>query len=153
MAIRHGMGKPGAAIRLIGLVVLSLLMMGDAFADPVAKVVKLTGEVTLTHNGSDRAVTVDTALNVGDVVKTGARARLRLKFIDGSILSFAEQTTISIEQFDYNSGSQSRNVILNIAGGIINAAATKSASGDFNYRVHHGDVYSAVRGTEWFADT
>jgi hypothetical protein len=98
-------------------------------------------------------VRADTTFEVGDVIETGRGARLRLQFIDGSIVSFAEKTKFKIEQFDYNSSNQSRNVILGLADGIINAVATKSAGGEFNYRIHNGDVYSAVRGTEWFADT
>jgi hypothetical protein len=154
MKTAHGLGRlPRSAIGLVGLLVFCWLAMGDAFADPVATAVKVTGDVTLTHSGKDTAVAVNTTLEVGDVVKTGKGARLRLKFVDGSIMSFAESTTVQIEQFDYNSGDQSRNVILGLAEGIVNAVATKSTNGAFNYRVHSGDVYSAVRGTEWFADT
>ena len=153
MATRHGTGRPRPAIAFAVCAVCSMFAMSQAFADPVAKAIKVAGEVTATHNGSNETVAIDTVFDVGDVVKTGKGARLRLKFVDGSIVSFAETTTITIEQFDYNSGNQSRNVVLNIASGIINAMATKAASGQFNYRVHSGDVYSAVRGTEWFADT
>jgi hypothetical protein len=154
MKTAHGSGRlPRMAIGLVGLLVVCWFAIGNAFADPVAKALKVAGDVSVTHSGSDSTVKVGTTFDVGDAIKTGKGARVRLQFIDGSVVSFAESTTIQIEQFDYNSGDKSRNVILGLAEGIINAVATKSTTGAFNYRVHSGDVYSAVRGTEWFADT
>ena len=143
---------PRSAIGAVGLALFSIVAMGAAFADPAAKALKVAGDVTVIDGGSDSTVRVGTTFEVGDVIETGRDSRLRLQFIDGSVVSFAARTTIKIEQFDYNSGEQSRNVVLDLAEGIVNAAATKSASGEFNYRIHNGDVYSAVRGTEWFAD-
>jgi hypothetical protein len=146
-------GLPRSVIGLVVFSVLAAFTMADALAASVAKAVKVAGDVTVTHNGSDTSVKVDTTFEVGDVVETGRGARLRLEFIDGSVMSFAERTTIKIEQFDYNAGDRSRNVLLGLAEGIVNAVATKSPTGAFSYRIHSGDVYSAVRGTEWFADT
>lgn len=146
-------GRARWAIGLAAVLCCCLLTMGVALAAPVAKAVKIAGDVTVTHAGSDGAVRAGTTFEVGDVITTGRDARVRLEFIDGSVVSFAAKTRITIEQFDYNSADKSRNVILGLAEGIVNAVATKSTGGAFNYRVHSGDVYSAVRGTEWFADT
>lgn len=152
MAIRHDIGRLRWAIHLIAFTSLCLLMIGDALADPVAKALKVSGEVTVTHGGNTQTVAVGSAFDVADVIKTGKGARLKLQFIDGSQMRFAENTTIAVEQFAYDSGNQSRNVLLGLVEGIVNTVATKSSAGSSDYRIHTANVYSAVRGTEWFAD-
>src|SRR5690348_16219779 len=108
MAIRHSIGILRSATCLIAFAIFWLFMISDVFADPVAKALKVSGEVTATHGGSNETVEVGSTFDIGDVIKTGKGARLRLQFIDGSQMRFAENTTITVEQFAYDPGSQTR---------------------------------------------
>ncbi|HEY4163435.1 MAG TPA: FecR family protein [Dongiaceae bacterium] len=118
-------------------------------ADFVGQATKVTGDVRVQRDGADMPVSVGTALQLGDVIRTGAGARLRVRFIDGSILTFAQTTTLSIDIFSVDPSNKSRSVILTMLQGIVDAAAAKSSENKFDYEIHTGSGYSAVRGTEW----
>jgi hypothetical protein len=118
-------------------------------ADFVGQATKVTGDVRIQRDGADMPVSVGTALQLGDVIRTGPGARLRVRFIDGSILTFAQTTTLSIDIFSLDSANHSRSVILTMLQGIVDAAAAKSGEDKFDYEIRTGSGYSAVRGTEW----
>jgi hypothetical protein len=126
-----------------------LSMTGSALADFVGQATKVTGDVKVSRDGADLPVSVGTAFQLGDVIRTGPGARLRVRFIDGSILTFAQTTTLSIDIFSIDSSNKSRSVILTMLQGIVDAAAAKSGESKFDYEIHTGSGYSAVRGTEW----
>jgi hypothetical protein len=90
-----------------------------------------------------------TALQLGDVIKTGPGARLRLRFTDGSILVLGENTRMSIDLFAVDVSNKSRTVVLTVLEGIVNAAAAKSGESKFDYQIRTANGYSAVRGTRW----
>src|SRR5690348_10649466 len=73
---------------------LSLLLVvaigGAIAAGFVGQAVKTLGTVSVNREGTDITVGPGTALQLGDVIKTGPGARLRLRFVDGSILTLGE---------------------------------------------------------------
>lgn len=143
----------GAAQRLLAAAVLCvsvLLLASDALAAAfVAQVMKVRGEARVARDGQDTSLAMGSALQLGDVVKTGAGARLRLRFVDGSILALGENTTLSIDLFAVDAASKSRTVVLTLLQGIVNAAAAKSGENQFDYQIKTANGYSAVRGTKW----
>ena len=143
-----------AAARLVAAAILCISMLlsaSQAFAAAfVGQAVKVRGEVRLAREGSgETSVAVGTALQLGDVIKTGAGARLRLRFIDGSILALGENTTMSVDLFAVDAVNKSRTVVLSVLDGIVNAAAAKSGEAKFDYQIKTANGYSAVRGTKW----
>jgi hypothetical protein len=130
----------GALLALAG----SLLAAGF-----VGQAVKTLGQVSVNRDGADMTVGPGTALQLGDVVKTGPGARLRLRFVDGSILTLGENTQLSIDIFAVDGTNKSRTVILTLLSGIVNAAAAKSGEDKFDYQIKTATAYSAVRGTKW----
>ncbi|HVT50717.1 MAG TPA: FecR family protein [Dongiaceae bacterium] len=128
---------------------LTLLAGGLFAAGFVGQAVKTLGDVRLTRDGADMTVGPGTALQLGDVIKTGPGARLRLRFVDGSILTLGESTTMSIDIFAIDGTNNSRTVVLTVLNGIVNAAAAKSGESQFDYQIKTANAYSAVRGTKW----
>jgi hypothetical protein len=90
-----------------------------------------------------------TAVQLGDVIKTGPGSRLRLRFVDGSILALGENTKLSVDLFAVDATNKSRTVVLTVLEGIVNAAAAKSGESKFDYQIKTTNGYSAVRGTKW----
>jgi hypothetical protein len=143
-----------AAQRLLAATVLCvsiLVLTADAFAAAfVAQVMKARGDVRVAREGAgETSASIGTALQLGDVIKTGAGARVRLRFVDGSILALGENTALSIDLFAVDAGNKSRTVVLTLLEGIVNAAAAKSGEAKFDYQIKTANGYSAVRGTKW----
>jgi dihydroxyacetone kinase DhaKLM complex PTS-EIIA-like component DhaM len=132
------------------LLVSMLFLASDAFAAAfVAQAVKTRGDIRITRDGGDMSCSQGTALQLGDLIKTGAGARLRLRFVDGSILTLGENTKLSIDLFAVDAANKSRTVVLTVIEGIVNAAAAKSNENKFDYQIKTASGYSAVRGTRW----
>src|SRR4051794_35549006 len=120
----HLLGRRAALATAFGAA--ATLLAGRLFAAGFAgQAVKTLGDVRATRDGADLSVGPGTALQLGDVIKTGAGARLRLRFVDGSILTLGENTTLSIDIFAVDATNKSRTVILTLLSGIVNAAAAK----------------------------
>jgi hypothetical protein len=115
----------------------------------VGQAVKTLGDVRLSREGADITVGPGTALQLGDVIKTGAGARLRLRLVDGSILTLGENTSLSIDIFAVDGTNKSRTVVMTLLNGVVNAAAAKSGEDKFDYQIKTANAYSAVRGTKW----
>ena len=143
----------GAAPRLVAAALLCvsvILITAQAFAAAfVAQAVKTRGDIRIVRDGGDMSCSMGTAVQLGDVIKTGPGARLRLRFTDGSILVLGENTQLSIDLFAVDATNKSRTVVLTVLQGIVNAAAAKSGESKFDYQIKTANGYSAVRGTRW----
>jgi len=133
---------------------LLVIIVGTALAAGfVGQAVKVLGDVRITRDGADMTAGPGTALQLGDLIKTGPGARMRLRFVDGSILTLGENTQLSIDIFAVDGTNKSRTVILTLLSGIVNAAAAKSGEDKFDYQIKTANAYSAVRGTKWIVNT
>lgn len=137
---------------LFCLVLVAVAASGVA-AGFVGQAVKTLGDVRITREGADMTAGPGTALQLGDLIKTGPGARMRLRFVDGSILTLGENTSLSIDIFAVDGTNKSRTVMLTLLRGIVNAAAAKSGENKFDYQIKTANAYSAVRGTKWIVDT
>jgi hypothetical protein len=150
MIRRHSLGAAERLIAAAILCVSAILLASQAFAAGfVAQAVKTRGDIRVTRDGSDISCSMGTAIQLGDVIKTGAGARLRLRFVDGSILALGENTKLSIDLFAVDATNKSRTVVMTVLEGIVNAAAAKSGENKFDYQIKTPSGYSAVRGTKW----
>ena len=147
MIRRHAFGRLAFAALLC---IAVLLLTSQAFAASfVAQAMKTRGDIRITRDGTDLTCSIGTALLLGDMIKTGPGARLRLRFVDGSILALGENTKLSIDLFAVDATNKSRTVVLTVLAGIVNAAAAKSGENKFDYQIKTASGYSAVRGTKW----
>ena len=146
-----GAGRIGARHRVWACAIAMLLVSviaGVAQAQGIAQATKVRGEVMVTRAGADQRVVVGTAFQLRDVIKTGAKARVQIGFADGSVVTLAENSALSIDRFTLNAGT-ARSVTLSALSGVVNAVATKSGESKFDYQVKTAQGYSAVRGTHW----
>jgi uncharacterized membrane protein YgcG len=121
-------------------------------ADGVGEITRLRGEARIFRLDREESVSVGTSLIVGDRLATGRGARAQITFSDGSIVHLGENTTLTVERYAANPTTGSRQVLLSVAAGIVDAVATKSGNGNFNYAIRSPDGVSAVRGTHWSLD-
>src|SRR4051794_36058109 len=103
-----------AAVFCVSVILLTAQASAAAF---VAQAVKTRGDVRITRDGGEISCSMGTAVQLGDVIKTGAGARLRLRFVDGSILTLGEDTRLSVDLFAVDAANKSRTVVLTVLEG------------------------------------
>jgi hypothetical protein len=141
-------------VLVVATFAVALVAAGGLFAAAfVGQVVKVLGDVRINRDGADMPAGMGTALQLGDVVTTGPGARLRLRFIDGSILTLGEKSRMSIDIFSIDATNNSRTVVLSMLEGIVSAAAAKSGENNFDYQIKTANAYTAVRGTKWIVSS
>lgn len=121
-------------------------------ADGIGEITRLRGEARIYRLDREESVSVGASLIVGDRLATGSGARAQITFSDGSIVHLGENTTLTVERYAANPTTGSRQVLLSVAAGLVDAVATKSGNGNFNYAIRSPDGVSAVRGTHWSLD-
>ncbi|MEJ6001654.1 FecR family protein [Paucibacter soli] len=125
--------------------ILSLLG-GAALAEPVCEVAALVGEVQVQDAAGTRSLRAGERLEPGAELRSGAQARVRLRFIDGSTLVLADRSQLRIERFVQGPG-QPREAALLLQLGLIGQQVKPAAGG--SWRVRTPTAVTAVRGTEF----
>jgi len=125
------------------LVLCFSLLSSAAFAQQACEVMAVSGEAQRVDGG---ALAVGDKLAVGTALRTGTAGRVRLKFIDGSVLVLADRSQLRIEAFSAG-GTQPRHAELLLELGLIGQRVNPSAGG--SWKVRTPTAVTAVRGTEF----
>jgi hypothetical protein len=131
------------------LLSLAAIMPGRrAFADAgVGEVAKLRGQARVARGDKNVMLDVGTKILAGDAVVTGPDARLKLQFLDGSILTLGENSKLNIDKAVFD-GSGKREIAASLLDGIVRCVVAKASAGS-SFEVSSALVTSAARGTEW----
>jgi len=119
--------------------------MTAAWADPVCEVVAVRGEALV----GAQQLQLGQHLDVGTEIRTGAEGRVRLKFVDGSVLVVADRSTLKIRRFDVEgSGTRHASFVLDL--GLIGQTVQPQSGGSWEVRTP--TAVTAVRGTEFMVE-
>jgi len=137
-------------LRLLAILVCLFL----AFNIPAAAAAAV-GTVTQVQNqaqvGAKTAV-VGTPVSMNDRLRTGANARLKITFGDGSVLTLGENANVVIDQFVYNPSKSSGAVVLSATQGALRFAGGKIENmQQKKVLVNTPSAALAVRGTHFWA--
>jgi len=136
--------------RLLVLALGLLLVEGTARAADVAgDVLTLSGDCHLISGGQTTSLAAGSPVHVGDTIDVPAGARLKLHMVDGSIISAASGTHVTIAHYDAGSGSSPRDVHLDLAAGLLRAVVAVAAQPS-KFEVETAVGVAAVRSTDWF---
>jgi hypothetical protein len=140
-----------ASIRKIaGAVALFFLLcgIGHAADAPVAgEILTTKGDSFVEREGRREPLPAGAEIHVGDIVEVSNGARLKLRMIDGTVLSAGSGSRLKIDSYD--SDGVHRDVKLDLATGILRAVVTKM-TGTVRYEIDTATGVAAVRGTDWF---
>lgn len=125
------------------LVLCLSLLSSTAFAQQACEVVAVSGEAQRVDG---KALAVGDKLDVGATLRTGAAGRVRLKFVDGSVVVLADKSQLRIEAFSAPTG-QPRAAELLLEMGLVGQRVTPSSAG--SWKVRTPTAVTAVRGTEF----
>lgn len=113
------------------------------------------GKVTQVQNQAQvggRTAAVGTPVYMNDQLRTGANARLKITFSDGSDLTLGENARVVIDQFVYNPNKSKGAVVLSAAQGAVRFAGGKIENmQEKKVLVNTPSAALAVRGTHFWA--
>jgi hypothetical protein len=140
--------KMTTALLAVTAVVPVLTVGRRASADnPAGEVSKLRGQARVSRGGQNVMLDVGTKIMVGDTIVTGPDSRLKLQFKDGSTMTMAETSKLTVDKAAFD-GSGKRDVAATLLDGIVRTVVAKAGEGS-SFQVSSSLVTSAARGTEW----
>ena len=128
-----------------------LLASVTAFAAPpddAGIVLAQSGQSFVTSAGQRSPLNVGTTIRVGDLVEVADGAKLRLRMTDGSIVTAASGTRMTITAYKV-SGTQSRDAQFSLISGLLRAVVS-AMSQPSQFEVQTATGVAAVRSTDWF---
>ena len=85
----------------------------------VGSVVQIVGTVTVTHtNNTQSPLHVGDTLSMGDTIQTSAGSAVNIAFKDNTTFAVSEDARMSIDQFIYNSNTQTGSGLWNLLQGV-----------------------------------
>lgn len=144
-------GNPVAMFRTLILACFFLLVTSASFAaEPVAEVVGLRGSATVLQNGSESPLAQGQQVGAGALIRTSESGRVKLRFIDGSVVVISDSTSFQIDHMELDSqGRRSRaGFVLDI--GLI--GQTVAPSPGSTWAVRTPTTVTSVRGTEYLIE-
>ena len=140
--------------KVSGIVIAVLLLTGFSTAsvsadDSAAVVTRLDGKASVFTRGGKAGTPLkkNDKLMKGQEVKVGEKSRIELKYPDGTVMRFAELSTIKIDDITYDSKTQSKKVKVDLGGGKLWANVKKLVTADSRVEVKTVNAVAGVRGT------
>jgi ferric-dicitrate binding protein FerR (iron transport regulator) len=119
----------------------------------IGAVSELAGDCRIARAG-DAAVqplAIGTELYEGDRLRTAEDARLKLEFIDGSVVQLGAGTELVLDWFLVATEEQTQNVVLRASAGILRVIA-RLILPRAAYLVQTPTATASVRGTDWIVE-
>lgn len=145
--------RPLLLIIALWVGILSGIAPAGAQPAPVGTVEALVGTAVVTRQATGEALplTVGAELFERDRVRTDVGARLRLRLLDGSVLTCGEATGLILDETLYAPARASQSFLLRVPFGIVRSVVDLLAP-QSSYEMHTNTAVISVRGTEWIAE-
>jgi hypothetical protein len=137
---------------LFALGVLILVTLAEpAFAAPAGTVVAISGQCVVESQGRRTALKIGDALNVSDTVEAPAGGKVRMQMADGSVLSVASGSRLTLSDYRVDGSGQRQSAVLSLTQGLLRAAVAPVAQPSV-FEVSTAVGTAAVRSTDWFIE-
>lgn len=120
----------------------------SCLAEVVGEVLGVKGSVAIINAGTIIPAAVGTHIESGAEVRTGKPGRVKLRFIDGSVLVVSDGSTLKVEKYMVKDGKRDAGFVLDI--GLISQSVVPSSTGSWTVRTP--TAVTAVRGTEYMVE-
>ena len=140
-------------IASLGILLLLWSTPAPAQAPSIGTVDALVGDCSVVRFGESgaRALAVGAPLYEGDRIRTDAGARLRLAFVDGTVVQLGESTDLVLDWFLHAPDAGTQNVLLRVSSGIfrviLELVLPRAA-----FEVQTTTAVASVRGTDWISE-
>ncbi len=142
-------------LRTIALAMLALApaLPAAAAGDSAGKVLVTRNQVDAERAGAVRRLTRRGDIFSGDAVRTGAQSRVGLRFVDGSVVSLDEESTLQIREFSHKTpGKPDSFVIELVSGGFRSLTGAISKVNEGAYQVKTPLASLSIRGTYFYSN-
>jgi hypothetical protein len=130
----------------------ALRLTSSAYADaPAGSVVGLAGQCLVVRGGSSVPLKLGDKVAVTDTVDVPADGKLKLRMSDGSIISLAAGTKLTIAAYQTDAGGQRQNAQLSLAQGLIRSVVAQ-VDHPSTFEVSTAVGTAGVRSTDWFIE-
>ena len=143
-----------------GLLIIVLYALGFWTATVRAKVKKVVnpedvgvnpGASVVESGGARGAVRLGQPVEVGDTVEVPADGKLKLRMADGSVISVAAGTRLTITAYGVDAAGQRQAARLSLAQGLLRAVVAP-VQRPASFEVNTAVGTAAVRSTDWFVE-
>lgn len=141
---------PRRALWCAALSCCAWIFAGHAGAAPVAEVIALKGTAVVVADGRSGALAVGQQVDEGQEIRSMNPGRVKLRFVDGSVVVIGDASTLRIERFRPASGSTPRQAGFILDVGLISQTVAPSPLGAWTVR--SSSVVTAVRGTQYLIE-
>jgi len=128
----------------------ALLAIGlplHGMAAEVATIVAVRGEATVDQGGQTRPLAQGERVEAGGVIRTGAHGRVKLRFLDGSVVVVGDQSSLRVDHRRLNGQGQRESAGFILDVGLIGQTISPGPAGSWSVRTP--TAVTAVRGTEY----
>jgi hypothetical protein len=132
------------------LAVLAALSIVPSFAgDDAAIVTRLDGQAKAYDKGrrTGSALHKNDRLMKGQEVRVGDRSRIELRFPDGTVMRFAERSSVKMDDILFDPKTQEKKVRVDLTGGKLWANVKKLVTSESTVEVKTVNAVAGVRGT------
>jgi hypothetical protein len=137
--------------RLAAAALVLLLGASGAFAAPAGSVVGLSGQCFVDSGGTRTALRLGQVLQVSDTVEVPEGGKLKLRMADGSVVSVAPGSRMTISAFAVDAAGQRENAHLSLGQGLLRAVVAP-VERPASFEVETAVGTAAVRSTDWFVE-
>lgn len=128
-----------------------LVWNGAAMAAPAGSVVGLGGNCTVESGGQRLPLKIGQPVQVTDTVDVPADGKLKLRMTDGSVVSVASGTRMTISAYVTDAGGQRQTAKLSLAAGLLRAVVAPAGQ-PASFEVDTAVGAAAARSTDWFVE-
>ena len=132
-------------------VLLSLLPTTGFTATGAGSVVGVVGQCVVQRDGRPMPLKLGDAVAVSDTVDVPADGKLKLRMADGSVISLAPGTRMTVAAYQTDSAGQRQNAQLSLSQGLIRAVVAP-VDHPTTFEVSTAVGTAAVRSTDWFIE-
>ena len=132
------------------LLILFLFSFSSAWgAEPIGKVIDITGESWITHPSKKSSIAfLNREIYLGDAVKTTKSGAVKILFIDDTMLTVKEDSSVLVSEFLFNPKKKERKVTLNATYGRVRALIGKFFGKDQPVEIYTPTAVAGIRGTD-----
>jgi hypothetical protein len=143
--------KGGRIIGAGALVALGALWAWPCLAAASGEILALSGTATMESGGQQRAVAIGDPVQTGDTIDVPQDSKVRLRMDDGSIVTIAPGSKMTIDKYDVDGSGARQNAELTMSTGLLRAVVSVGG-GTPNFEVKTATGVASVRGTELYID-
>jgi hypothetical protein len=136
---------------LFVMAALSLLPIVVCAQTPAASVVGLMGQCSVERGGGSAPLKLGDAIAASDTITVPTDGKLKLRMNDGSVISLAAGTRMTIAAYQTDGSGRRQNTQLSLAQGLLRAVVAP-VDHPSTFEVSTAVGTAGVRSTDWFVE-